>query len=155
MDLTDEQKQTISQWVSEGKGLSDIQKGILESFGVSMTYMDVRFLVLDLGVDVQDKPDPTPPAKPNAASPLGDAPTSPDGTEGGIGGVQIEIDRITKPGSVVSGQATFSDGMTAAWFVDQLGRMALDPATPGYQPSQEDVQAFQEQLRTELSKRGF
>jgi hypothetical protein len=155
MELTDEQKQTVSQWVSEGQSLSDIQSGIQSSFGISMTYMDVRFLVLDLGVDVQDKPEPSPPPEAVTAlpPPMPGADPAPAGAP--LGGVQVEIDRVTKPGSVVSGQATFSDGVTATWFVDQLGRLALDPGTPDYKPSPEDIQAFQEQLRSELAKRGF
>ncbi len=52
MELSQEQRQDVSQWVTEGVGLSDIQKRIKSDFGITMTYIDVRFLVIDLGVDV-------------------------------------------------------------------------------------------------------
>ena len=47
---SDEQKKEISKWVTEGIGLSDIQKKINKDFGVVMTYIDVRFLVDDLNL---------------------------------------------------------------------------------------------------------
>ena len=50
------------------------------------------------------------------------------------GGVSVEMDRVTKPGTLVSGTVTFSDGTHAAWSLDQLGRLALDAKEPGYQP---------------------
>lgn len=153
MDLNEEQKQAVRGWVDEGAGLSDIQKRLASEFDVSMTYMDVRFLVIDLGVDVQDKPEPKPAAAPgaiDAAPAAGAAPTDAIG-----GGVSVEVDRITKPGSVVSGTVVFSDGTNASWMLDQLGRLAIDAGDPGYRPSQGDLRTFQEELRSALEKRGF
>jgi hypothetical protein len=59
MTLTPEQKQAVSEWVSAGDNLSAIQKKLTEQFKVSMTYMDVRFLVDDLNLALKD---PTPKA---------------------------------------------------------------------------------------------
>jgi hypothetical protein len=56
---------------------------------------------------------------------------------------------------VVSGSVVFSDGVKATWALDQLGRLALDPGQSGYQPSAEDVDAFQQELSTQLQKQGF
>ena len=56
--LTEEQKNTVSQWVNEGLGLAEIQKKLKTDFKVSMTYMDVRFLVDDLNLDLQDSEEP-------------------------------------------------------------------------------------------------
>ena len=56
--LDDRQKDMVRQWAAEGAGLSEIQRRIKEDFGISMTYMDVRFLMLDLHADVKDKPEP-------------------------------------------------------------------------------------------------
>ena len=83
--------------------------------------------------------------------PLG--PDSPD--SGGTGGVAVTLDRIVKPGSVVSGTVRFSDGVSASWMLDQLGRLALDAGKPNYRPSPEDVQAFQVELRNLLQSRGI
>src|SRR5258707_953959 len=53
MTLTPEQKQAVSTWVAEGSSLSLIQKKLREQFQVSMTYMEVRFLVDDLGLELK------------------------------------------------------------------------------------------------------
>ncbi len=54
MSLTPEQKQAVSSWVAAGDNLSAIQKKLSEQFKVSMTYMDVRFLVDDLNLALKD-----------------------------------------------------------------------------------------------------
>ncbi|PTY03229.1 hypothetical protein DB347_22400 [Opitutaceae bacterium EW11] len=61
MTLTPEQKQAVSDWVAAGANISEVQKKLLEQFKISMTYMDVRFLVDDLNLALKD---PTP--KPDA-----------------------------------------------------------------------------------------
>jgi len=70
MTLTPEQKQAVSTWVAAGDNLSAIQKKLSEQFKVSMTYMDVRFLVDDLNLALKD---PTPKAD---ASDVTKAPTA-------------------------------------------------------------------------------
>jgi len=70
MTLTPEQKQAVSQWVAAGDNLSAIQKKLSDQFKVSMTYMDVRFLVDDLNLALKD---PTPKAD---ASDVTKAPTA-------------------------------------------------------------------------------
>ena len=62
------------------------------------------------------------------------------------GTVSVTIDQITRPGAMISGRTTFSDGQTAAWYLDQAGRLGLDATTAGYRPSQPDVIAFQTEL---------
>ncbi|MGH7997346.1 MAG: hypothetical protein ACREFX_13450, partial [Opitutaceae bacterium] len=56
MTLTPEQKQAVSTWVAAGDGLSAIQKKLMDQFELSLTYMDVRFLVDDLGLALKDAP---------------------------------------------------------------------------------------------------
>jgi len=152
MELTAEQKKTVEGWVREGLGLSDIQKKITAELGISMTYMDVRLLVLDLGVKVKDKPVAAP-AKPTdkGAVALDGAPDA----AGGLSRVTVDVDRVMRPGSLVSGTVRFSDGVTATWMLDQTGRLALDAGKRKYTPSEQDVEAFQEELRRVLEKQGF
>lgn len=153
MGLDDLQKESVRTWVGEGLGLSDLQKKITEEFGVAMTYMDVRFLVLDMGLDIQDQASGFTQVKEVAMDePPGGGPSA---MNSGTGEVSVDVDRVVKPGSVVSGTVTFSDGVHATWMLDQLGRLALDAGQPDYSPAPEDIQAFQEQLRNVLSKRGF
>jgi hypothetical protein len=54
MSLTPEQKKTVSEWVAAGDSLSAIQNKLRESFQVSLTYRDVRFLVDDLNLELKD-----------------------------------------------------------------------------------------------------
>lgn len=151
MELTAEQKQAVAEWVAQGATLSEIQSKLSQEFGMSMTYMDVRFLMLDLGLEVHDKPEP----KSAVQADVSQAGSDDFGAPGIPGEVSVEVDRVTKPGSIVSGTVTFSDGVNSAWALDQFGRLALEGADPGYRPSQEDLQEFQLQLRESLEKRGF
>ena len=54
MTLTPEQKKIVSEWVAAGDSLSTIQNKLRESFQVSLTYRDVRFLVDDLNLELKD-----------------------------------------------------------------------------------------------------
>ena len=54
MTLTPEQKTSVSTWVAAGDSLSTIQKKLSEQFKLSLTYMDVRFLVDDLNLQIKD-----------------------------------------------------------------------------------------------------
>ena len=167
MELTDAQKDQIRSWIEEGAGLSDVQKRLSKEFDITMTYMDVRFLVLDLGAEIQDKTPPEP-AKPADAIPpvAGDTvedveademipPPAGAAADAAAGKLSIDIDRITKPGAVASGTVVFSDGTSATWMVDQLGRLALDAGSPDYRPSEEDLKAFQMELQKAFSSRGL
>ena len=59
------------------------------------------------------------------------------------------------PGAMVSGKVTFSDGVKAAWHLDQAGRLGLAPTQPGYRPSAADLQEFQMALEQQLAKMGM
>ena len=65
------------------------------------------------------------------------------------------MDQLARPGAVVSGKVTFSDGNRADWYFDQTGRLGLAPQQAGYRPPASDLQEFQMALETELSKMGL
>ena len=75
MTLDDSQKQTVRQWIEEGLKVADIQVKLAEEFDITMTYMEVRFLVDDLGVIPKD-PEPEV-EKEEPAPPPNDAPQPP------------------------------------------------------------------------------
>ncbi len=60
-----------------------------------------------------------------------------------------------KPGTMISGKVTFSDGENAAWYMDQTGRLGLDPSTIGYRPTERDVLAFQVELQRLARTQGY
>ncbi len=149
MTLTDEQKGAVAGWIEAGASLSEVQKRIREEFGIGLTYLDTRLLVDDLKVSVKD-PEPAKPAETTPAEPE-PAPPAP----GGAGKVSVTIDQLTKPGTLISGRVTFSDGETAAWSLDQMGRLGLEPSTIGYRPSEQDVMDFQIELQRLARSQGY
>lgn len=163
MKLDDAQKQKVSAWIEEGLKLSEIQDKLNKEFGLGMTYMEVRFLIDDLGVKLKDKPQEKPPEipAPKPAPVTGKAPqpgSVPDDDAGGelVGRkVGVTVDQVTRPGALVSGKVTFSDGKAADWYLDQMGRLGLAPKEQGYKPSQDDLMEFQTELQNELAKLGF
>jgi hypothetical protein len=155
MNLTEEQRRIVAKWISEGAKLSEIQKRLLE-LGIKLTYMEVRFLVDDLKLTPKD-PEPPKVIAPPAAPPnklTAEKNPAPEGTLP-VSGVSVSVDQIAKPGAVVSGKVTFSDGQTADWYLDQTGRLGVVPKTAGYKPSPADVQDFQLALQQEVAKLGY
>jgi hypothetical protein len=176
MNLDQTQKDKIAGWLEEGLKLGEIQSKIFSELGVQMTYMELRFLLDDLKLKPKEKevPPPAPAAdlekagtsaKPSQPQPSG-APTPDDLAEDegfigdealppGAGNVSVTVDRLARPGALVSGNVTFSDGNSAQWYLDQTGRLGLVPKQQGYRPSQPDLLNFQAQLQSELAKVGY
>ncbi len=171
--LTEEQKAAVAQWTAGGASLNEVQDRLKQEFGLTLTYLDARLLVMELGLKLQEKkqPEPPPAAEPApAAGPEdgdgeGDFPedeladaegagTEPPPAPGG-GNVSVSLDAITVPGTMVSGKATFSDGKTVGWYVDQMGRLGLRAPEPGYQPPPGDIAPFQRELDRVLRQQGF
>ena len=148
MNLTEAQRQQVAEWINAGAKLSDIQKRLQSELGIKLTYMEVRFLVDDLKLTPRDpEPPKVVPPPPEAAAPA-KAPLPP-------GGVKVTVDHLAKPGAIVSGEVTFSDGKTGDWFLDQTGRPGWMPKEAGYKPTAADMQQFQLALQTELARLGF
>lgn len=146
LNITEDQKKQLQSWVNQKISLSDIQKNIQNQWEFSITYMDLRFLIDDLSVEIPVEQDPipkTPTDDPN------DTLTPPQE------GVRVEVDKVMRPGTLVSGSVTFTDGEHAQWHLDTMGRIGLVPTKEGYQPLPQDIQDFQIQLKTELQKAGF
>ncbi|MDF3058400.1 MAG: hypothetical protein K0R17_2615 [Rariglobus sp.] len=168
MSLTPEQTAAVSSWVAAGDNLSTIQKKLREQFNVALTYMDVRFLVDDLNLQLKDAPkkvdasDVSKP-QPKAAPAVGDEtglPGEEDLADEALphgGGVILDVDSVTLiPGAIASGKVTFSDGVTGKWIIDHQGRPGFtEVSKPGYRPTPEDAQSFMRQLEAELQRKGL
>jgi hypothetical protein len=156
MNLDEAQKQKVGQWIEEGLKLSDIQSRIGSEFGLRLTYMEVRFLIDDLGVKLKDKPVEPPPAELKGAAATPESPLAAKGEPGATPGkVSVSVDQVTRPSALVSGKVTFSDGKVAEWYLDQTGRLGLAPRERDYKPSQDDLLDFQSELQNELARLGF
>src|SRR5690242_1658172 len=164
MNLDDAQRKKVAEWVGQGMKLSEIQNRLNSELGLRLTYMEVRLLVDDLKLTPKDIEKPKP-----AQSPLdpGIAPNTAQGAPAKLaaaaqtpeepvsGKVSISVDHLARPGALVSGKVTFSDGNRAEWYLDQAGRLGLVPQQQGYRPPAADVQQFQMALESELSKMGL
>ncbi|RME91109.1 MAG: hypothetical protein D6766_12295 [Verrucomicrobia bacterium] len=163
MDLDDAQKQQVAAWIREGLQLSEIQDRIRQEFGRSLTYMEVKLLVSELDLVPRDPVPPTPPPEAatqtatQAADSAGRAEPAPQEAAATArpGGVTVTVDELAQPGAMLSGKVTFSDGETASWFLDELGRLGLAPTRKGYRPSNADMQQFQTELESQLRRMGF
>src|SRR6266550_7268639 len=158
MNLDDEQRKKMAEWIAQGLKLSEIQSRLGAELGLNLTYMDVRLLVDDLKLTPKDIERPKPTASAIQAPGSGAAAPAPSAAQQPAakpGGVSISVDQVARPGAVVSGKVTFSDGNTADWYFDQAGRLGLLPQQTGYRPSAPDLQQFQAALDGELSKLGF
>jgi len=170
MKLTPEQQQAVASWVAAGDNLSIVQKKLAEEFGLSMTYMDVRFLVDDLELTLKDatpkadasdvsKAAPPPPPVPadDDLPPEDDLEDLPPEDSDAGGSVSVSVDSMTlHPGAMASGTVRFSDGVTGKWVIDNYGRPGFtEISKEGYRPSPGDAQAFMQQLSQALQSRGM
>jgi hypothetical protein len=162
--LTEDQQQAVARWAEEGATLNDIQGRLKSEYDLTITYMETRLLVMELGVKLVDKPreklpEPAPPAPApdlDDADANGETDLEPmDAAAAGGATVTLTLDEITIPGTMVSGKATFSDGKTAGWSLDQMGRLGLRAPEPGYQPPAADIPVFQRELQRLLQTQGY
>ena len=175
MQVTEDQKKAIGEWIHSGADLGKVQQSLKEEFELTLTYLDTRFLLADLGLEVQQEEEETDPEEPIVEEQDYSAKSSeeepeaeseeeeslPEDPEEGTNNenqktnVNLTVDSLTQPQCVISGKVTFSDGKGASWYIDQLGRLGLNPDEEGYSPSEEDLEAFQVELRNVVSKEGL
>lgn len=156
MCLTDSQKLTVSAWIAEGKSIADVQRLLRDECSLAMTYLDVRFLVDDLDIVLAEPESKDADADADAED--ADAKVEePEIIEEGAGrAVTIDVDAIICPGTLISGQVTFSDGVSLPWQLSGAGQIRLvRDNNEEYRPSSEDLQDFQIQLQDVLQKKGY
>lgn len=161
MKLDETQQRHVEQWIRQGLKLSEIQSRLADEIGLRLTYMEVRLLVDDLKLTPVDPTPPKETAQPTQPAPgASEVPGIQDTDNKQLdkqpaSNVGVTVDQIARPGALVSGKVTFSDGQVADWTLDQTGRLGLAPQQKGYRPSAMDVEQFQIGLQNELAKLGF
>lgn len=184
MKLDETQMARVREWIDQGLKVADIQNRLVNEFDIRLTYMEARFLLDDLQLRPKDPPPaPKPPAAPaggpsgvgglgGAGAVSGKGPALPPGATAltgptGIpltttpmpgqsaGKVSVSVDNLARPGALVSGKVTFSDGQQADWQMDQYGRLGVAPRTMGYKPTQADVASFQAELEAAMARLGY
>lgn len=163
--LSEDQALLISQWAANGAQLTDIQKRLEDEMEFRLSYMDTRFLILDLGVEIrnlaQEQAETEQSEQDEVAKSESDAKNGEELTEDDIevlppsagGNVKVSVDDIARPGLMASGRVTFAGGQGGMWYVDEMGRLGIDPEVEGYQPSEADIMAFQRELQLVMDAR--
>jgi hypothetical protein len=160
--LTTEQHQAVRQWVADGANLNEIQDRLKREHEVTLTYLDSRLLLAELGLKLIEKAKEAPPKEKEPAAPESQLPgdvieaeTLPAaGTPTG-GKATVVLDAIAIPGMLASGKVTFSDGKIASWYLDEMGRLGMNAPSPGYKPPPADIPVFQRELDLALKRAGF
>lgn len=150
--VTEEQLDMVRVWAAEGIDLNGIQKKLVTECGVHLTYMDVRFLLLDHGIEIATAPAPAQaPEKPTAPKSTEAEPAATADAAAAPGAPKVTLDELQLPGALISGKVEFPSGTRGAWMIDQMGRFAWNDLSGT--PTQEELQAFQFEL-TQLLSRG-
>ena len=153
MNLSESQKNSLITWVQEGRSLAEVQRLLREEFKISMTYMDVRFLIDDLNVPLVDRADEKDNAdEANKAAEDAEAELVDDGA-----GVVVDVDTVMRPGALASGSVKFTDGKSLGWQLTASGQLGLvpDEDDSDYRPPPEDLEDFQVKLQEVLKKKGL
>ena len=139
--------------LAEGISLSDIQTEVNEKFSQKYTYMDIRILASTLDVDWQARSGGGEKKTEEKAAPEQTAPveepaeTVPEteAAPAGAGKTVVEVSKLMRPGTALSGSVKFASGSAADWYIDQTGRLGLENLQ-GERPTQEDIRQFQAEL---------
>jgi len=155
--LSAEQLAQVEQWAADGANLNQVQDRLKADFGITLTYLDARLLMLDVGVRIKDRPrDPVPvvaaPLQDGAVDENLDNASAEPAAEGAL---QLTADQVATPGTLISGKVVFTDGQAAAWHLDERGSLGLSGAPKGYQPPPADIPIFQQELDLLMQRAGF
>lgn len=152
-----EQLDAVRLWASQGIDLNGIQKQLAAEFDLHLTYMEVRFLLLDHNIEIarpQEQPTSAPAAEPTPQPEPAAQPSAVPGRDPmtGAGSVKptLSLDDIQIPGTILSGKCEFPSGTKVAWQIDQMGRLDCSQVSGTMTP--EEQQAFVFELRQILSK---
>jgi len=155
----EERKPIVKELLAKGLTLSQIQDYFHKEKNDPIKYMELRLLLSEM-------PDATlpekellktvmPPAPPVAGAGGKLAPSDAGLPEPGTGGkLSISVDQVPAPGSMLSGYARFSSGAKAHWFLDEMGRLGLEPELGASKPTEKDMQEFSTELRRMLQQTG-
>ena len=148
--MTEEQIAQVRQWAADGATLQDIQQRLVADLDIRVTFLETRFLLEDLKIELI--PEPEPEAEEKAET---ETPASPVEEEDTAGKIVLKVDELQRPGTLVSGKVTFAGGQKAQWALDQFGRFSFQPDDLDFRPEEEEMVEFQNQLSLSLRRLGF
>ena len=139
-------KQFVAERVAEGMSLSKIQDE-LTAQNVKITFMELRLIASEIDIAELEKLDKKSEVKKEEPAIPAEEPAAEDAAPRGP--TVVEISKLAMPGTVMNGSVKFGSGVTADWFLDQMGRLALDKVEGG-KPNEKDIEEFQIELRKML-----
>ena len=140
----EERKEVVRKLLKEGRTLSEIQDFLRTEKNDSITYMELRLLLSEMpDVKLPEKEAPKAPTLPPEPKPAA-------GTASGK--LSISVDQVPAPGAMLSGYARFSSGAKGHWFLDDMGRLAVEPELGSSKPTQKDMQEFTAELKRMLQR---
>jgi hypothetical protein len=140
----DERKPIVRQLLTEGRTLSQILDFLSKEKNDSITYMELRLLLSEM-------PDAKLPEK-EVVKPMLPPEPKPAAPATGGGKLSISVDQAPAPGSMLSGYARFASGAKAHWFLDEMGRLGVEPELGSEKPTQKDMTEFSTELRKMLQQ---
>lgn len=152
----EERKPIVKQLLTDGRTLSEIQDFLRKEKGDSITYMELRLLLSEIPEAKLPEKELLKTVLPPAMPPPPGAGAKPPaaGAEMSGGKLSISVDQTPAPGAMLSGFARFSSGAKTHWFLDETGRLGLEPELGSSKPTQKDMQEFSTELRRMLQQTG-
>ncbi len=147
-----EVKKFMAGKIAAGMSLSEVQQQVNEAFSLKLTYMDIRILASELDNVDWDANDPKAQEKAKAEAKKAEEAAKAEAEGEGVeppatgGKTVVEVSKLVRPGTVLSGSVQFASGPSADWYVDQTGRLGLENVRGG-EPDETDIQEFQKELQ--------
>ena len=154
-----ELKEIITKMLKEGAGLAEIQSRLASEYQQKMTFLDLRLIVVEIedAAKTLDKGDKRNEEKKDDKQNSEASYETIDNEEDekyvdaevmDEGSTVVEVDKLVKPGTAISGSVKFASGVKAEWALDNFGRLTLHNSSG--KPTQEDIVMFQQELSKKL-----
>lgn len=138
-------KKIVAKHLNEGQTLNDIHKILSDEHSVKMTFMELRLLSSEIEDMDWSQFDP------KKEEPEEDENSEVNEVSGEVqSGTQIEMNKVQRPGAMMSGSVVFLSGVKGEWVIDQYGSLDLGLEDENQQPTEEDMEDFQITLRQKL-----
>ncbi len=141
---TAERDRFIAEKLNEGLSLSEVQKLLAEQ-DVNITYLDLRMIADDLDIDWEKQQSNKPKTE---ATPEVDLSALPAETVPGA--TAVTVHKVVRAGAAMSGDVAFASGAKAEWYLDNYGRLGINPSDGSAKPTEQDIQEFQDELRQKV-----
>src|ERR1039458_7264490 len=141
----EERKQVVRELLGKGQSHSQILDYLHKEKSDTITYMELRLLLSEMpDAKLPEKEGrksvPPPESLPSIGAPKDSGATIGSDAPAGGGKLSISVDQVPAPGAMLSGYARFASGAKAHWFLDETGRLGLEPELGSGKATPKDMQ---------------